>query len=210
LPNRRSQPQARHALDLLKGAEPQTAEQLAARLGISAVAMRLQLNALAKRGLVRFEERKGRVGRPQRTWALTDAAQVRFPDAHATLAVDLLASVKALYGKKALHRLIVERERDMRVRYHRAVAGQKPLARKVADLAAARSDEGYMADARKTARGLLLVENHCPICAAAKECQQFCRSELRIFREVLPEANVERVDHVLAGARRCAYLVTAK
>jgi predicted ArsR family transcriptional regulator len=196
---------------LLKGAEPQTAEQLAARLGISPVAMRLQLNALRRRDLVRFEENKGRVGRPLRTWSLTDAGQLRFPDAHATLAVDLLASVKALYGKKALHRLIAEREKDMRTRYHRAVAGAKPLAKKVADLAAARSEEGYMAESRKTARGHLLVENHCPICAAAKECQQFCRSELRIFREVLgPEASVERVDHVLAGARRCAYLVTGK
>jgi predicted ArsR family transcriptional regulator len=186
-----------------------TAEAAAARAGVSPVAMRLQLNALAKKGLVRFEERKGRVGRPLRVWSLTDAAQVRFPDAHATLAVDLLASVKALYGKKALRRVVVEREKDMRVRYHRAVTGTKPLAKKVADLAAARTEEGYMAEARKTARGVLLVENHCPICAAAKECQQFCRSELRIFQEVLgADAKVERVDHILAGARRCAYLVT--
>ena len=62
--------------------------------------------------------------------------------------------------------------------------------------------------ARKTAKGVLLVENHCPICAAAKACQQFCRSELRVFQEALgDDVTVERVDHILAGARRCAYLV---
>jgi predicted ArsR family transcriptional regulator len=55
---------------------------------------------------------------------------------------------------------------------------------------------------------MLLVENHCPICAAAKECQQFCRSELRVFQQALgDDVRVERVDHILAGARRCAYLV---
>jgi predicted ArsR family transcriptional regulator len=202
---------ARQVLDLLKGAEPQTAENLGARLGISAVGMRLHLNALARKGLVRFAEAKGRVGRPLRVWSLTDAADVKFPDAHATLAVDLLASVKEIYGKKALRRLVVQREKEMRERYGRAVADNKHLAKKVSELAALRTQEGYMAEVRKTARGILLVENHCPICAAARECQQFCRSELRVFQDVLGEgAKVERVDHILAGARRCAYLVTAK
>jgi predicted ArsR family transcriptional regulator len=54
----------------------------------------------------------------------------------------------------------------------------------------------------------LLIENHCPICAAASACQGFCRSELSIFRDLLAPAKVERIDHILQGARRCAYLVT--
>jgi predicted ArsR family transcriptional regulator len=200
---------ARQVLELMKGMEAQTAEQLAARLGMSAVGIRLHLNALAEKGLVRFEERRGRVGRPLRVWSLTDAADVGFPYAHAALAVDLLASIKDLYGKQALRRLVVEREKNMLARYRGALADLKTLAKKVACLAALRSEEGYMAEARKTARGMLLVENHCPICAAAKECQQFCRSELRVFQQALgDEVKVERVDHILAGARRCAYLVT--
>ena len=67
-----------------------------------------------------------------------------------------------------------------------------------------------MAEWRRDDDGsLVLVENHCPICAAAAKCQNLCRSELAIFRDVLGEAaEVERTDHVLAGARRCAYRVT--
>jgi predicted ArsR family transcriptional regulator len=199
---------SRQVLELMKGAEPQTAEQLAARAGMSAVGMRLHLNALAEKGFIRFEERRGRVGRPLRVWLLTEAANVGFPDAHAALAVDLLASIKDLYGKQALRRLVVEREKTMLARYRGALANLKTLAKKVASLAALRSKEGYMAEARKTSRGMLLVENHCPICAAAKECQQFCRSELRVFQQALgDDVRVERVDHILAGARRCAYLV---
>jgi predicted ArsR family transcriptional regulator len=199
---------ARQVLEIMKGSEPKTAEQLGALLGMSAVGMRLHLNALARKGLVRFEERKGKVGRPLRVWSLTDAAGVSFPDAHATLAVDLIGAVKELYGKKALRRLVVTREKDMRARYGRGLADAPTLARKVAALAKLRSEEGYMAEARKTSKGMLLVENHCPICAAATACQQFCRSELRIFREALgDDVTVERVDHILAGARRCAYLV---
>jgi predicted ArsR family transcriptional regulator len=199
---------ARQVLEIMKGSEPKTAEQLGALLGMSAVGMRLHLNALARKGLVRFEERKGKVGRPLRVWSLTDAAGVSFPDAHATLAVDLIGAVKELYGKKALRRLVVTREKDMRARYGRGLADAPTLAGKVAALAKLRSEEGYMAEARKTSKGMLLVENHCPICAAATACQQFCRSELRIFREALgDDVTVERVDHILTGARRCAYLV---
>jgi predicted ArsR family transcriptional regulator len=201
----------RQVLDLMKGVEPQTAAQLADRVGMSAVGMRLHLNALAEKGLVRFEERRGSVGRPMRVWSLTDAAHVGFPDAHAALAVDLLTSIKDLYGKKALRRLVVEREKTMLARYRGAPSSLKTVAKKVASLAALRSEEGYMAEARKTGRGMLLVENHCPICAAAKECQQFCRSELRVFQDALgDDVSIERVDHILAGARRCAYLVTEK
>lgn len=66
-----------------------------------------------------------------------------------------------------------------------------------------------MAEARSAGRGeFLLVENHCPVCAAAQACQGLCRGELDLFRAVLgPEVEVERIDHILAGARRCSYRV---
>jgi len=54
----------------------------------------------------------------------------------------------------------------------------------------------------------LFFENHCPICAAAATCQGLYRSELAIFRAVLgTDVTVERIDHILAGARRCAYRI---
>jgi predicted ArsR family transcriptional regulator len=76
-------------------------------------------------------------------------------------------------------------------------------------LAKTRSREGYMADVADDGKeSFLFVENHCPICVAAAACQGLYRSELAIFRAVLsPEITVERVDHILAGARRCAYRI---
>jgi len=53
-----------------------------------------------------------------------------------------------------------------------------------------------------------LVENHCPICAAAKVCTGFCSTEQDLFRAVLGEkVIVERVEHIVAGDRRCAYRI---
>jgi predicted ArsR family transcriptional regulator len=76
-------------------------------------------------------------------------------------------------------------------------------------LARVRTEEGYMADVRPDGRGgFLLIENHCPICAAATACQGFCTTELDLFRAVLgPDASVERMEHIVSGDRRCVYSV---
>ncbi len=109
--------------------------------------------------------------------ALTGAGHTRFPDTHSDITVDL--------------------------------TGARHLRDRVARLAELRTREGYMAAWSKEPDGsFLLVENHCPICAAATACQGFCRSELAIFEAVLgPDARVERSEHLLAGARRCAYRI---
>jgi predicted ArsR family transcriptional regulator len=58
---------------------------------------------------------------------------------------------------------------------------------------------------------VLLRENHCPICVAAKSCQGVCREGLGLFRAVLgTRTHVERTDHIIAGASRCAYVITPR
>ena len=69
-----------------------------------------------------------------------------------------------------------------------------------------------MAEVRRDAEtgDLMLVENHCPVCAAARVCTGLCREELSLFRQVLgDDVRVERVTHILSGAGRCAYRITA-
>ena len=84
------------------------------------------------------------------------------------------------------------------------------IAKRAQALAEIRREQGYMADCVTRADGsLLLRENHCPICVAAKSCQGLCREELGLFRAVLgTRTHVERTDHILAGASRCAYVIT--
>ncbi|MEO3434556.1 metalloregulator ArsR/SmtB family transcription factor [Inquilinus sp. CAU 1745] len=196
-------------LFLLKSKGPRNAAALAGELGVTSEAARQQLVKLKAEGLVDHREIAAGIGRPARLWALTDAANARFPDTHAELAVQLLGGVRDLFGAEGLDRLIAERERANLAAYSRETASAESLEEKVRALAAIRSREGYMADWRAEGDGFLLVENHCPICAAAAACQGFCRSELALFRATLgPDATVERTDHILAGARRCAYRIT--
>jgi predicted ArsR family transcriptional regulator len=84
---------------------------------------------------------------------------------------------------------------------------------KVQALAQLRTQEGYLAEAKPAddGRSFHILENHCPICEAARACTGLCRQELRLFQTVLgDEVNVVREDHILQGARRCAYRVTPR
>ena len=195
-------------LGLLKRRGPLRIAELAAALAISGEAARQQLARLEGLGLVSPRREKAGVGRPAQFWALAPLAEARFPDAHAELTVRLIEAVRTELGAEALDRLVLARERQARDAYLEAMDGAAGLAERVARLAAIRTREGYMAEWRADGGGFLLVENHCPICAAARACQGFCRAELELFQDVLgPGAAVERTDHITAGARRCAYQI---
>lgn len=184
---------------------------IAAALGISRQATLQHLERLVADGLIGHSDARRGVGRPRRVWALTEKAQARFPDTHAQLTLEMLDAVRAEFGEAGVERMIVRREQATATGYAAAMADAESLEARVQRLAEIRTAEGYMASASPDpAGGFLLVENHCPICAAAAACQGFCRAELMVFRTVLGSGvEIERTDHILAGARRCAYRITA-
>ncbi|MBS0331246.1 MAG: GntR family transcriptional regulator [Proteobacteria bacterium] len=190
---------------------PQETLAVAQRLGVSRQAARETLERLAADGLVEHVTERRGVGRPRRLWSLGAKAEGRFPDTHAQLTLEMLAAVRAEFGDEGVERLIARREREQARGYAEALAPAQTFEARLARLAALRAAEGYMAKwSREDGGTYLLVENHCPICAAAAACQGFCRAELALFREALGDgATVERTDHILAGARRCAYRITA-
>ena len=195
---------------LLKTDGPRTASALGEALGLTGEAARQQLTRLAAEGLVEAgnETVAGR-GRPRQAWRLTGAGHRTFPDGHADMTVALIDAIGAELGPQALETVIAARERKTQAAYHAVLGTKETLEERIDALAALRSAEGYMADWWRQPDGsFVLVENHCPICAAASLCRNFCRSELEIFRAVL-DAPVERFEHVLSGSRRCAYRIGA-
>jgi predicted ArsR family transcriptional regulator len=196
----------------LKTRGPQTTADVSLRVGMTLAGARQHLLKLEAAGLVQSSsERRGR-GRPKRCWRLTPAGHARFPDRHSDLTLDLLQAMRKVLGERGLDKLIEYRERASLATYLKFVGRGRSLGQKVAALAKIRTREGYMASVDKEAAGsFLLIENHCPICAAAAACQGLCRSELSVFRAVLgSDVSVERVDHILAGARRCAYRISRR
>jgi predicted ArsR family transcriptional regulator len=201
----------RTLIDLLKQEGPQDAAALGRRLGISAMAVRQHLYDLEAEGLVTHEPEARPLGRPAKLWALTPAADRFFPDGHAEFTVGLINSMKQAFGEAGLDKLLKLRAKEQVAAYKTRLDRQPSLPKKLKALAEIRTEEGYMAEVEKANGGYLLVENHCPVCSAAAACTNLCRMELEVFRQALGrEHEVKRIDHILAGARRCAYLVTRK
>src|SRR5579862_6607896 len=202
----------RRILETLKIQGPQDASALAEQFDVSAMAIRQHLYALAEQGLVSYQEEHRPMGRPAKLWCLTTAADKLFEDRHGDLMVNLFGAIRGTFGDEGLEKVLSVRAKQQVAAYRQQMSPKKSLRKRVEALAKMRSSEGYLAEVKAQKDGTVhLIENHCPICAAATACAGLCGSELQVFRELLgPGVSVERTEHIVAGARRCVYEIKAK
>jgi predicted ArsR family transcriptional regulator len=197
----------RAIVNRLKYSGAMDSQELAAHLGVSAMAIRQHLYALQAEQLVTYSEAARAMGRPVKLWRLTPAADRLFPDGYAELTLGLLQSVREAFGEAGLSKLLDLRTAHQLAAYRAEIPAEATLPRKLELLANLRTAEGYMAEVQQLDDGcFLLLENHCPICAAATLCAGFCERELEVFQQVLG-CEIERTEHIVSGARRCAYRV---
>ncbi|MCW9705513.1 helix-turn-helix transcriptional regulator [Fodinibius salsisoli] len=189
-----------------RGAQPLSA--IAEEMDVTKEGARFHLLKLEKEGLVQSQSKAEGRGRPKKIWSLTEKGHARFPDRHANMTVNLIAMMRQTLGDEAVQDVINANEKRTLAEYEEELKECDTLEGKVAKLTEIRSREGYMAEYQEKEDSFLFVENHCPICAAAETCQQFCQAELNIFEEVLgEEVDIQREEHIIKGARRCAYRI---
>ncbi|MDH1627495.1 metalloregulator ArsR/SmtB family transcription factor [Shewanella xiamenensis] len=195
-------------IQLLKLHGPLTAKTLAEELALTTMGVRQHLQALEETGDVDIEDRVEGRGRPTRYWGLTEQSRTHFADRHSELSLQLIDSVKMIFGDQGLDKLIEHREQTAMQQYRSAMQGMTDITSRLTKLVELRTLEGYMATQEQADGVFWLLENHCPICSAATKCQNFCRSELQQFQQLFADiATVSREEHIIDGARRCAYRI---
>jgi predicted ArsR family transcriptional regulator len=202
----------RAIINLLKQEGTMDSQELASRLNISAMAVRQHLYALSQEKLVTYQEQPRPMGRPAKLWELTSTANRLFPDSYAELTIDLLNSMVEAFGEAGLEKLLDVRTRHQIAEYQTKIDLKDKLPKKLQALADIRTDEGYMAEVQSLDDdSFLLIENHCPICAAAIACTGLCEREQAIFQTVLGDnTTIERTEHLVAGERRCVYRIAQR
>ncbi len=196
-------------LHLLKIKGAQTAAVLAKQLKISPMAVRQHLQTLKAEKLVIYKEEKRAIGRPVKLWQLTEQSAYLFPDSHGDLMLELLRGIENIFGEVGLEKILAERTQRQVQNYTNKLGENQTVVDRLYAFASLRSQEGYMAEVIKATDGsLLFIENHCPILTAANNCQHFCRWELELLRKIFDTTvTIERVEHIIAGDRRCAYKI---
>lgn len=194
-------------LFLIKKHGPMQANEVGSRLGTTSEAARQQFVKLANAGFVEAITEPRGVGRPIQYWYLTELGQKQFPDTHAELTAQILLTIREELGEGAIEKIIAARKKQSFERYSHAIKDVDELTDRLDILANIRSQEGYMAHWEQIKDNeFLFIEDHCPICAAAKVCQGFCSTEKALFSETLG-VDLQRVEYILEGARRCAYRI---
>ena len=192
----------------LKHAGEATAEELAEVLGVTVSAVRQQLDGLAADGLVDWEAQARGRGRPIHVYRLTRAAEPLFPKAYGGLTNELLGYIGD--ADPALVDDIFDRRRQRRLEGAQARLADvgDDFGARVAELARILDDDGYLASFEAVDDGTFrIVEHNCAVLDVAERYGQACSSEIAFLRQALPEARIERVSHMIAGAHSCAYEV---
>jgi predicted ArsR family transcriptional regulator len=193
---------------------PQTASELATRLGISPAAVRRHLDSLVAAG--RLEERLGGPGagtahrgrgRPARQFHLTDAGRSAFPHAYDDLALTALRYVAASGGPDAVRAVAEQQLAGLEARASSAVASAvhtaagEPVDRAQA-LAVALTAEGYAATASAISGGGQLCQHHCPVAHVAAEFPQLCEAETAVIGRLVG-THVQRLATIAHGDGIC-------
>jgi DeoR family transcriptional regulator, suf operon transcriptional repressor len=182
------------------------AEDLAEQLDITVGGVRQHLQGLAAGDLVAHREERAGPGRPRHVYRLGAAAEALFPRSYGELTVELLDYI----GDEDPELVARAFERRRRARVERTMerlAGLDFDAR-VAEVTRVLDEDGYLAEVEALDDGSFRVREHnCAILAVAQRYGHACGAELAFLREVLPDAEVTRVSHILTGATACTYEV---
>ena len=197
----------RHILKLVKKRGEATVEEIATSVGITVQGTRQQLTALERDGLLSHREQRDGLGRPKFLYALTPAGDALFPRKYADLTNELLAYVKD-EDPELLER-IFERRAQRRLADARVRMEGHAFEERVRILASILDEDGYLADFTPLEDGsFLITEHNCAVLGVALKYGYACGSELEFLRQALPDAEVIRVAHRIAGGHVCAYRVT--
>jgi predicted ArsR family transcriptional regulator len=185
---------------------PSTAAELAERLGLTPAAIRRHLDLLLASGHLEARERRiygarGR-GRPAKVFALTDAGRSVFYTAYDDLAIEALDFLAASSSPDAVTLFAESRLARSEKRYRERMANAAPTSTPAQALAAALSEDGYVASTLPSATGEQLCQHHCPVAHVAERFPQICEVETAAFSRLLG-VHVQRLATIAHGDGIC-------
>ncbi len=200
-------PASRRLLELLKETGRAIAiKELCEKLQLSSMAVRRQVTLLEVDGLIFSENERRKVGRPAKRYYLTDQGHEYFERDYANLAIELLAALRSLNGKRNVNQVFERRMHEDLKTARKRVLG-KTLEARVHDATKWFTEKGYRAKWEKIATDKYLIKfMNCAVLQVATKFPQICVCEEDFLSELL-QAKVTRRHYILKSGHFCSYLV---
>ena len=174
-------------LDLLRKVSPQTVNQLAEAMQVTATAVRQRLTRLMGQGLVERAVQSGGRGRPSHQYRLTDEGRRRTGANFADLAVALWQEIREIQDPEVRRGLLRRISRRLAEQYADQVRGET-IEEKMESLAALFAEKRIPFEVERGQSGLpILNAVACPYPELAEQDRGICAMERLLFEEVLGE-----------------------
>lgn len=208
-------PTKRQILDHLKRYGDATVDDLARALGLARITVRQHLMALERDRFVTSREVRRGSGRPHHVYALSPLGHDSYPKRYDRLALLLLEEVGHLEAADLAGLSAEEKRRALLARALERAASHylpqlegRPLPQRVEALARLMSQEGALAEWRRTEEGFEILDYNCLYFQVAQAHEQVCQWHLDLLARLL--GRPVRCDQFMArGARCCRFVVEA-
>ncbi len=202
-----------HILSHIKRNGSSSVEELATALGLARMTVRQHLAALERDGLLTSREVRRPTGRPHFVFTLTDKGQELFPKRYDRLAELLLESVADLDSQEIADLSPTEKKRLILLKAVRRLAEQhadkvlnKPLANRVAAVAAIMEDDGGFVEWREVEQGYEISNYNCVYRKVVESHQEVCEWHLTLLSQLLGQ-EIKCQQLMSQGAESCRFIV---
>lgn len=193
---------------LLDKTDGATLEEISDHLGITKTAAKEHILKIERLDLITFKDTKGTVGRPKRSYLLTDQGHEYFPKQYSWLSNELLALLAANMGTKAVTQIMKELgikiADSMRARFQ-----NKTSAELLREINIVLNELGYRSYLKQTdvRKGAILEATNCVYHSVAKQHPELCSFDIK-FLESSSGMKVKLESCIARGGSICRFCLT--
>lgn len=199
---------AGEVLMLLQRKGAVTVKELEDAMGVTATAVRQQLNVLLAEDFIEQRAENIGRGRPKHIYSLTAKGRALFPHQYDEFTNSLLREILLVEGPGKVEELLGRMSRRMAEQYSQQIAARLPEERAQA-LIELLNAKGIMAEIQFVPDGIVFREYTCPYYELAREHRAICDMEQDMIGQVINQP-VELVACTLDGHHGCHFKIEAK
>jgi len=180
-----TRPQWVDILSSIKRGQGKAVGEIARELGVSYMGVKQHCETMVNKGLLEAFRRPRPVGRPEKIYRLTAKAQGLFPQAGASLALDLLKAVGEVFGASEPEKLLFTYFQG-RAQYYKSKVKGKSVVERATAFAKLREAEGCISHvAYDKEKGFRIEEYHHPLADLCRVYPILLKAEERMVEQVV-------------------------
>lgn len=192
-------------LSEIKRSQGLSVSELCERINLSYMGVKQHCVSLEKDGYLDTWRRPKGMGRPEKAYRLTNQAQDFFPTEYTNLTLDILETIRQVYGEAAPDKILYQIYQNLIKTVAERVTGNT-VEERARSLAAYRDGEGYMSEYyyNPDTRQHQIIEYNSPVLAIADRYKIVSHLEEQLFEHVL-SVKVHRQTDRISGLYKCIF-----